>query len=116
MRVIEYAIKQKLDETIISFLKFRPNLLHKIDKISAWPSPSWDIASKLLSAGLDIDPVMDPHDTEHRSFGKVYKTLPSIDPILSANQTNSQSIFQQDMHSHLHLYLEQNHQAIFKMH
>ena len=83
---IEYAIKQKLDETIISFLKFRPNLLYKIDQNSpAWPSPrSWDIASKLLTAGLDIDPAVGSAcDAEYRSFVKVYKTLPSIDPILS---------------------------------
>ena len=33
-----YAIKNEVDDRIISFLNFRPNLLHKIDRNSpAWP-------------------------------------------------------------------------------
>ncbi len=83
---IEYAINKDFDETIISFLKFRPNLLHKIDQNSpAWPSPrSWDIANNLLIAGLDIDPAVGSAcNSEYKSFAKVYKTLPKIEPILS---------------------------------
>ena len=38
-----YALENKIDDRIISFLNFRPKLLHKIDKGSpCWPSPrSW---------------------------------------------------------------------------
>jgi len=81
----EYALKTEIDDKIISFLNFRPKLLHKIDKNSpSWPSPrSWDIGNKLLNANLDIDPAVgEACASEFRSFCKIYKTLPSIEPIL----------------------------------
>ena len=82
----EYALKHHIDDRIISFLNFRPKLLHKIDKNSpSWPSPrSWDIANKLLGAKLDIDPAIGSASaSEFRSFCKVYSNLPKIEPILS---------------------------------
>jgi hypothetical protein len=82
----EYALKHQIDDRIISFLNFRPKLLHKIDKNSpSWPSPrSWDIANKLLNAKLDIDPAIGSASaSEFRSFCKVYSNLPKIEPILS---------------------------------
>ena len=82
----EYALKHQIDDRIISFLNFRPKLLHKIDKNSpSWPSPrSWDIANKLLNAKLDIDPAIGSASaSEFRSFCKVYANLPKIEPILS---------------------------------
>lgn len=94
---IEYAIKEGFNETIISFLKFRPNLLHKIDQNSpAWPSPrSWNIANTLLSAGLDIDPAVGSAcNAEFNSFAKVYKNLPPITPILKGK---SQPSFPEDL-------------------
>ncbi|DAC14268.1 MAG TPA: hypothetical protein D7H86_03100, partial [Candidatus Poseidoniales archaeon] len=56
----KYALANKIDDRIISFLNFRPKLLHKIDKNSpSWPSPrSWDIADKLLKADLTVDPAI----------------------------------------------------------
>ena len=81
-----YALLNNIDDRIISFLNFRPKLLHKIDKNSpSWPSPrSWDIANSLLKVGLDVDPAVGVGaGSEFRSFCKVYNTLPNIEPILS---------------------------------
>ena len=83
-----YAIKNNFNDQIISFLNFRPSLLHKLNKDSpAWPSPrSWEIANMLLSAKLAIDPAVgDSAAAEFRSFIKIYKTLPDIEPILNGN-------------------------------
>ena len=83
-----YAISKGFDDQIISFLNFRPTLLHKVNKDSpAWPSPrSWEIANNLLSANLAIDPAVgDPAAAEFRSFIKIYKTLPDIEPILNGD-------------------------------
>ncbi len=81
-----YAIKNEIDDRIISFLNFRPNLLHKIDRNSpAWPSPrQWVKSHNLLSAKLDIDPAVGTAAAaEFRSFCKIYKTLPNIEKILN---------------------------------
>ena len=81
-----YALERKIDDKIISFLNYRPQLLHKVDKNSpAWPSPrSWEIANKLLGGDLDIDPAVGKGAAgEFRSFVKVYKSLPDISKILS---------------------------------
>ena len=81
----DYALTNDVDDRIISFLNFRPKYLHKIDRNSpSWPSPrSWDISNSLLKANLDIDPAIgEGCAAEFRSFCKVYKTLPDIEPIL----------------------------------
>ena len=81
-----YALANKIDDRIISFLNFRPKLLHKIDKNNpSWPSPrSWDVADKLLKANLTIDPAIGTGaGSELRSFCKIYKELPKIEPILN---------------------------------
>jgi len=84
----EYAIKNEIDDRIISFLNFRPNLLHKIDKNSpSWPSPrQWVKSNNLLQADLDIDPAVGgAAAAEFRSFCKIYRTLPDIDKILKGS-------------------------------
>ncbi len=85
----KYALANKIDDRIISFLNFRPKLLHKIDKNSpSWPSPrSWDIADKLLKANLTVDPAIGSGvGSEFRSFCKVYSELPKIEPILNGKR------------------------------
>jgi hypothetical protein len=80
-----YALENKIDDRIISFLNFRPKLLHKIDKNSpSWPSPrSWIIANDLMRADISIDPAIGAAAAaEFRSFCKIYKTLPDVDKIL----------------------------------
>ena len=84
----EYAIKNEIDDRIISFLNFRPTLLHKIDRNSpSWPSPrQWVKSNNLLQADLDIDPAVGgAAAAEFRSFCKIYKTLPDIEKILNGN-------------------------------
>jgi hypothetical protein len=85
-----YALENKIDDKIISFLNFRPKLLHKIDKNSpSWPSPrSWSIANDLLKADIDVDPAIgNAAAAEFRSFCKIYKTLPNIEPILKGKSS-----------------------------
>tara|TARA_B100000674_G_scaffold488819_1_gene501681 strand:+ start:446 stop:1453 length:1008 start_codon:yes stop_codon:yes gene_type:complete len=80
-----FALENNIDDRIISFLNFRPNLLHKIDKNSpSWPSPrSWMMANELIKAGIQEDSAIgNAAAAEFRSFCKIYKTLPDIKPIL----------------------------------
>ncbi len=80
-----YAIERQLDPRINAFLAFRPELVHQLDtQQPAWPSPrSWDMASTLLRAGLDVAPAVGPSAAlEFQAFGEVYNSLPSILTIL----------------------------------
>ena len=93
----EYALAHQIDDRIISFLNYRPQLLHKIDKNSpSWPSPrSWDVANKLLNAGIDVDPAVGKGAAgEFRTFCKIYKNLPNIEPILEGK---SNPLFPKDL-------------------
>jgi MoxR-like ATPase len=85
-----YALKHHLNERIIAFLAFRPNLLHAPDTVRpAWASPrSWEMASKLLEAGLSIAPAIgEGSEAEFRAFEKIYQNLPQIEAILSGDTT-----------------------------
>jgi len=84
----QYAVEKRFNDQIISFLNFRPALLHKVNKNDqAWPSPrSWEIANTLLKAQLSIDPAVgDSAGAEFRSYIKIYKSLPDIEAILNGN-------------------------------
>lgn len=86
-----YAIDHQLDPRINAFLAFRPELVHQLDtQQPAWPSPrSWDMASTLLGAGLDVTPAVGPSAAlEFQAFGEVYDSLPSIHAILDGNGTD----------------------------
>ncbi len=81
-----YAFHAGLHERILAFLAFRPQLLHALDtKHPAWPSPrSWEMASHLLKANLDIAPVVGVGAaTEFASFTEIYAALPELEQILS---------------------------------
>ena len=80
-----YAIDHHLHEQIIAFLSFRSNLLHKLDPHQpAWPSPrSWEMASKLRAAKLDITPAVGAEATsEFLAFVQIYNNLPNLAKIL----------------------------------
>lgn len=80
-----YAFFAEIHEQILAFLAFRPALLHQMDtKHPAWPSPrSWEMASKLLGAGLSIAPVVGPGAAaEFEAFQQIYAVLPELHPIL----------------------------------
>jgi hypothetical protein len=76
----------RIDDRILAFLAFRPQLLHALDtKRPAWPSPrSWEMASSLLRAGLSIAPAVgDAAASEFDGFCNVYAMLPELEAILS---------------------------------
>ena len=80
-----YALEKNLAEEVISFLAFRPTLLHKINKQEpAWPSPrTWEIASRLFKIGLPVTAAVgEGAGAEFSSFLDVYKNLPDLDAII----------------------------------
>jgi len=86
----EYALTNGVEEKIISFLTFRPQLLHSFNKNSiAWPSPrSWDFASGLYKIGLPVDAAVgEGAASEFNSFVKVYSKLPDVDRIKSGDKS-----------------------------
>jgi hypothetical protein len=83
----EYAIKSGIDEQIISFLNFRPQLLFDFNKnATAWPSPrSWEFANSLISIGLELDAAVgNGTATEFYAYQSIYSRLPDVDAILNA--------------------------------
>lgn len=81
-----WALQNGIDEKIVAFLAWRPELLHKRDpKSPAWPSPrAWTAANTLHLAGLPMDPAIgDAPAGEFRAYLKVYDTLPDFDSILA---------------------------------
>lgn len=85
-----YGFQAGIHERILAFLAFRPGLLHQMDaKRPAWPSPrSWEMASTLLKAGLDIAPVVgEAAAAELEAFGQVYEVLPELTEILEGHSS-----------------------------
>lgn len=85
----EYAITKGINEQIISFLNFRPQLLFNFNKnVTAWPSPrSWEFADSLLNIGLPISSAVgDGAAAEFNAYQTVYSKLPDIDKILSGEE------------------------------
>jgi len=81
-----HALSQGVQEHLMAFLSFRPELLHRMDPTRpAWPSPrSWMMASRLLDAGLPIDvAVGEPAAIEYAAYLDVYRSLPDMDAILA---------------------------------
>jgi hypothetical protein len=86
----EYALANGVREEIISFLNFRPNLLHAFNKNAiAWPSPrTWDYASDLLNVGLPVDPAVGEGAAgEFKSFVKIYSKLPEVEKVLAGDMS-----------------------------
>jgi len=80
----EYAIAQGVDEKILSFLNFRPQLLYHFEKNqSAWPSPrSWGFADTLLSIDLNIESAVGSGAaSEFYAYQTIYKELPNVEAI-----------------------------------
>ncbi len=86
----EYALTSGVKEEIVSFLNFRPNLLHSFNKNAiAWPSPrSWDFASDLMKIGLEVDSAVgDGAAAEFKSFVKLYSKLPDVEKVLAGDKS-----------------------------
>jgi hypothetical protein len=82
---LDYAL-EKISTEIVSFLSFRPQLLHQIStEHHAWPSPrSWTMADRFFRAGLSIEHAVGPGAAaEFNNYLKVYKDMPDLDSILS---------------------------------
>jgi hypothetical protein len=82
----EYAIKSGVNEQIVSFLNFRPQLLFDFNKnATAWPSPrSWDFANSLISIGLDLNAAVgEGAAAEFYAYQSIYSRLPDVDAILT---------------------------------
>jgi ATPase family associated with various cellular activities (AAA) len=87
-----WAIEHKIENELLGFMRFRPELLHKFDANSkAYPTPrSWMFASELVRSGLTRDTefellkgtVGEGAAGEFAAFMDVYRDLPSIDQIL----------------------------------
>ena len=80
----EYAIAQGINEKILSFLNFRPQLLYHFEKNqSAWPSPrSWEFADTLLNIDLNIESAVGSGAaSEFYAYQTIYKELPDVDAI-----------------------------------
>lgn len=85
----EYAIKAGVNEQIVSFINFRPQLLFSFNKnATAWPSPrSWDFASTLLDIGLDVDSAVGGGAAaEFYAYQSIYSRLPDVDAILQGEE------------------------------
>lgn len=93
---VSWAYQQNLDERIIAFLRFRPELLFDFDPMEnplAFPSPrSWEFAHRalkkfekypqLLTAGLQAC-VGEVAGLEASAFIENYRKIPDIDRIIS---------------------------------
>ena len=80
-----WALAHGLHDQVLSFVAFRPELLHHLDADhSAWPSPrTWEMASELHSIGCSItSAVGQAAGLEFESFLKVYHELPDMELIL----------------------------------
>ena len=84
-----YAFGRQLDSTIIGFLSFRPDLLHRFHPDeSAWPSPrTWEMAAALHAAGLSVEPAVGPAAAvEFDAFHRLRSELPDIAAILAGRK------------------------------
>jgi hypothetical protein len=82
----DYGLEHGLEPSILSFLAFRPALLHRIDsQRSAWPSPrSWEMASRLHAAGLDVAAAVgDAAAAEFAAFVAVCEKMPKLHDVVT---------------------------------
>lgn len=80
----EYAIKKGINEQILAFLNFRPQLLYNFERNqSAWPSPrSWEFANSLLGVDLDIESAVGAGAaSEFYAYQTIYTELPDVNSI-----------------------------------
>jgi hypothetical protein len=84
----EYAIAMGVNEQILAFLNFRPQLLYNFERNqAAWPSPrSWEFANSLLSIDLDIESAVGAGAaSEFYAYQTIYSELPDVGAIFSGD-------------------------------
>lgn len=92
---IDWANTHNIDHRIISFIKFKPDTLHKFDsKVSdfTFPCPrTWEFASKMLTNKDSIDnltkirlagTIGQGAAVEFSTFAQIYQDLPKIEDII----------------------------------
>ena len=87
---VKWALLNKIDESIVSFIRFRPTLLSDIEPThNAFPTPrTWELVSQKLPFMRDefygvASLVGDGAAGEYISFKRVYHDLPDIDNLIS---------------------------------
>lgn len=93
----KWALGAGIEQVVIAFVRFRPELLHKFDKNSnAFPTPrSWEFVSRLLAVRLPSavefatieGTVGHAAAIEFTAFMKTWRDLPNIDSILLNPET-----------------------------
>lgn len=84
-----YALRNDFHEQIQAFLAFRPDLLFRLgEDANAFPSPrTWEMASELHTAGLDIAPAVGNGVAgEFKTFIDIYTTLPDYELIMEGER------------------------------
>ncbi len=89
-----WAYSNKIDSSITSFLRFRPELLHKLDaSTNASPTPrTWAYVSRKLHHMKDeffgaASLVGDGPATEYLAFKKIYRDIPTMEDLLDKPTT-----------------------------
>lgn len=92
---LEWALKKKIDHRVLSFIQFRPDLLHKFSpnhSDNTFPCPrTWEFVSKLIKNHADISnkqavlegTIGEGPGLEFVQYTKIYKKLPTIQQLLS---------------------------------
>jgi hypothetical protein len=91
---VAWAMKNNIDESIISFLRYRPQLLSDVDATqNAFPTPrAWDYVNRKLPFMSDefygvSSLVGDGAAGEYVAFKQIYQDLPDIDALIKSPGT-----------------------------
>ena len=88
---IVWALDSEIRPEVVSFVKFRPELLNKFDKtMKAYPTPrAYEMANRVLGAGLPraglleaLKGTLGSASAEFLAFLEIYSALPDMDKIL----------------------------------
>lgn len=89
-----WAVNNDIDESIVGFLRYRPQLLHSLDSTQyAFPSPRvWEMLNRKLPHITDMfygcaSLIGDGPAGEYIAFKNIYTDLPDIDQLLASPTT-----------------------------
>lgn len=89
-----WALNNGIDSSIVSFLRYRPTLLHAVDSLeNAFPTPrAWEMLNRKLPHMSDefygcASVIGDGPTGEYLAFKRVYADLPDIDNIYKSPTT-----------------------------
>ena len=91
---VAWAVKQNIDPSIVSFLRYRPQLLSDVDSTqNAFPTPrAWDYVNRKLPFMADefygvASLVGDGAAGEYVAFKQIYQDVPDVDDIIAKPTT-----------------------------